>query len=592
MLVVVFIASILLFLVTVALVSWVGCIMSKWVKELPRLNLDARSLCNSALVRLCLSLAKSPRDPFEWKVRELEILGRVKVVKPLVQLAVCGQAFFFIWDFLAEQRWRLVAQSWSGLPSEAEVSRNMALWAAGIFQLLVPVLYNRAFDSGLMSSGDGILFCLRLIATAGVVRLWFESLWIDESDYPSWLASRTPYRLATGVMVGEINTATFLNVSFWAVCLRRSSAPYQNRTEVAMYLCTITMIRVVRQAREADIRSMLEAKALRRVEVAADGLLSRLCDAVVHLGEDLRIKQPSPQLATLLLRPTGKGLEGTPISDLSASPAEAERLMSFIRRGVREGAGTLHTSFRDSCASVVKVQLYHIQGCDADDHIFHVVGVCEDMESFRVPPEASATAAFQLGLNRFRVAPSVQESASTLQGSSLPSSGTSVQQSGEVTVCFRPMDDGYPIEWCSEGFARLCGLVSSGTKLLTCIHGKPDAFIEEVQKAVMAWHVSRDFSPCRFSTLRLTPAHATEAGVELRANVVLSMGHNVGTDDVDSWTVLASLSSVRQARRRREPRSAPASVHRTAQTPLDRMRLQVEGDARRRPAAAAAPPED
>lgn len=585
---VVFTISLGLCLAAVAQLAWGGYLILRWAREAFSLSSpDVCGLCKATVANLRLLLVDSPQDPLEQKVRELELAGRIQSIKTFLKLVIIGNTAFLIRDFFFEQRWRLVAQCWSSTHSEAETSRGLALWSLVILRQLLPVVY-------LSSSRLRAPIGLRVGVAILFVRFGFESLLIDSSAYPFWLASILPGRIATCVFLAEIHTTTFMNASLCMLCLRHHAvSSYMTcRIELAVCFSTILMIKVLRDMREAHIRSMLEAKALRSVEATADGLLSRLCDAVVHLGEDLRITQPSPQLATLLLRPPSpEGLQGTHLSDLSASRAESERLLSFIRRDAQDGAGSLHTSFRDSNACAVEVQLYHIQGCDADDHNFHVVGVCEDTGSFRVPPAASASAASQFGRGSSpSTAPPPQDSSTASLGSV-----RSVRQHADVTVCFRPMGDGYPIERCSEGFAALTGTSPPGARLLSRVRGSPDDFIEEVQKAVMAWHVSRDPRPCRFSTLRLTPVHAgAGASVELRADVVLSMGHNAGSEDVRSWTVMASLSDVKEAWPRRDTRPAPAGARPATQPPLgaeDERRAPTEGDLRRRPTAAAAPQE-
>jgi hypothetical protein len=113
-----------------------------------------------------------------------------------------------------------------------------------------------------------------------------------------------------------------------------------------------------------------------------------MCDAVVHLDIDLRILEPCPKLAHLLLYPTA--LSGTmplQFKDL-LSPNEQDRLTSYIGEEVNvEGANleknvlparALHLHILDMNGLALPVEIFSSFISDVDDSCcsYHLVGIC------------------------------------------------------------------------------------------------------------------------------------------------------------------------------------------------------------------------
>jgi len=160
--------------------------------------------------------------------------------------------------------------------------------------------------------------------------------------------------------------------------------PADTRQELIVSLLMFAVTASVRKSRDAEFLAMLEAKTSRNVESIAGGLLSSVCDAVVHMSQDLRFSKPATHLATLLLRsPTTMGV-GVSFADLAFDASEKDRLTAFLERPMSD-TSTVHVSLRDSWGKPVKCQLFHAQGFDIDDRPIHVVGVTEEAEQFRAP---------------------------------------------------------------------------------------------------------------------------------------------------------------------------------------------------------------
>ncbi|CAK0818309.1 unnamed protein product, partial [Prorocentrum cordatum] len=297
----------------------------------------------------------------------------------------------------------------------------------------------------------------------------------------------------------------------------------------------------------APFKAVLEARMSHSVEVAADGLLSQLCDAVVHLGEDLRMTQPSPHLAALLLRPFScGGMRNVSFLDLFSCSEESERVRGFLLRDI-PGADMLHSSMKDSNGVEVTVQLFHICGKDFDDQIFHVVGVREDAESFRMPPPSKdvpedvphATPACSDPLAEH--SPSDGESVRTLQLES---------DTMDLAVYFRLFEAGHPVEKCSAGFTVLSGPSALGTRLMEWMVSA-DSFAERVQELCeSALRKGRDLNTERSVQVRLRPPHLHRLHRELSAEAVLSLLHNDADAAVHLWTAKMELYDTKVVRKR------------------------------------------
>lgn len=475
----------------------------------------------------------SEQDPLDQKIRQMIVRSRLEVWACMLPLALVMNTLLLLHHLVRNRLWTILVWSWYGVSSDVDMAQLRSPWVLMLLRHLMTVVFRtcpRLSTPACMRVG----FCLVY------ARLIIEASMQSETDFAAWTASTAPVRLGASVMLGELSTATCLNVVLSAVSCWCYTADWHVTFHI--YLCGSiwSIIYGIDCARYAQFRAVLEARMSHSVEVAADGLLSRLCDAVVHLGEDLRITQPSPQLAALLLRPSCDGLQSAPFLDLFSCGQESERARGFLRRDA-PGADTLHASMRDSNAVVVAVQLFHIRGRDFDDQVFHVVGVREDAESFRMPPEPGPLHASPIVVPPVERAPSEVESVRTLHMES---------DSGGLAVHFRLFEPGYPVETCSAGFTLLSGPSARGTKLLRWVVST-DSFVECVQElGDSALREGRDLHPRRSVQVRLRPPHVRQVGEELSAEAVLSLFHNGADAEVELWTARMELHDTKVVRRR------------------------------------------
>lgn len=507
-------------------------------------------------------------------LEKIRAANRVRAFQGVVYFAVFNSTTWLINDSFVNNRWAAAAIMWSDASPEIASSSALALWATRVCRGMVVVIGFRFRETATLTfvrSWHLLLFAL----------LFCESVCTSDDSDPHWLAYTATERVGLSALLSEPFLTLIINVVISVTYfLCHSSVPLNQFMQMQVPLVVLSFVipwmfttivannnrtaLELQALREERQRASLEAQMLR----TAGGLLSTICDAVVHLGEDLRIKGPSPSLAGLLLQSSGKAFAGCLFPDLSANAAEAERVLDFLRRD-EEGSGSLHASLRDSNASIVNVQLYHVRGLDVDDRVFHVVGVCEDVESFREPPAASMAATLFGQPRGWSNQTRAHGVGGGLRGSQLSSSSSTSSQESEmtmhlnehVTLYFRPFVDDFPVEQSSAGCAAV-GLCTPGENLCDFVKGKSEEFVECVQNLVNEWSTSRAVDTSyRVDSLRLRPPRLRQARVELRVQVELSMDHNAGIEDPKAWTVKACLYDIKKvvclAPPQRPPRRPP-----------------------------------
>lgn len=259
------------------------------------------------------------------------------------------------------------------------------------------------------------------------------------------------------------------------------------RQELAVALWVTLGALVSAWSRDAEFLARLEAKASRNFESTADGLLSSMCDAVVHLSKGLELSKPCEHLAALLLRSSSDMRVGLPFPNLALDGTEKDRLTRFLTRPMSE-TYSIHVSFRDAWGMQVKLELFHARGVDMHDEVIHIVGLKEDSEVPR---------ALRPGvLNPSLVEPnstgliSIAENTINCSGSLSSSSLTIDRLGAEMSVQISLAEEGVPVLGCSAEFSMLCGPVFEDTQFLRWVINKVDflTWAERVYRSVMEAH--------------------------------------------------------------------------------------------------------
>lgn len=126
--------------------------------------------------------------------------------------------------------------------------------------------------------------------------------------------------------------------------------------------------------------SVAMAENATKGEDRAQSLLSRLCEAVVTLDDNLRLTMPSPKLAALLLHPT-EATCGRALTDFLVQ--EDRSLFEHFVRNQDEFGGSrqLVVRFSSGTSQRVKCELHHVRfmhlHLDGHEEVWHILGVCE-----------------------------------------------------------------------------------------------------------------------------------------------------------------------------------------------------------------------
>lgn len=273
-----------------------------------------------------------------------------------------------------------------------------------------------------------------------------------------------------------IHAKPMLSLCFGSVYVAVVSAfapwhdPVDVRQELLVTFFVSISAAVVAWSRDSEFLAILEAKASRQFESTADGLLSSVCDAVVHLSKEFQLSKPCASLAALLLRSSSDVAAGVHFSNLAFDATERERLLRFLERPISD-TYSLHMSFRDSWGMPVKVELFHARGVDIHDELIHIVGVKEDSEEPRAArpgvlccsPESQNSSTFA----------GIPESCISISTSD--SSGLLIDPScTEMAVLIDAESSGMPVLRCSPDFLSLCGPICEGPKLLQWVINRAD----------------------------------------------------------------------------------------------------------------------
>ena len=201
-------------------------------------------------------------------------------------------------------------------------------------------------------------------------------------------------RVCLAVVFGNTPLVIVMNVSSWISHLFRITSSEAFSGILGMFLWaegfivagTVTMSALMEITTWREIRAREEAKRSSLVEGVANSLLSLVCDAVFHLDEDLRLKTPSPTLATFLLKSSQEALCGEAFESIVVS-ADRERFREFTRRS--DLALCLHLHVMDAGGSRVAVQLFH-SPLDFHGRIEHLMGIKAEVDhgNLRLQPQA------------------------------------------------------------------------------------------------------------------------------------------------------------------------------------------------------------
>jgi len=298
---------------------------------------------------------------------------------------------------------------------------------------------------------------------------------------------------------------------------------------IGNFLTVIILVLTYRHMLLSQIRCTLEAKSSRNVESAVETLLHGMCDAVVHVRQDLTLKQPSPQLGSLLLYPREMTM-GCSFLELLHEELDRERVF-HVMSASQEGSipGAVHVSMRDMDRQPVPVQLFHTACMDGVDELFYIVGIREagDLQegrSTREPPAPTTTPNLP-GVGAHMPPDSlnsISETGSFVSAiNTLPMAPEGQHAEGEIAVWIDTSMIGMPMQCCTPEFLASFGgpsLQAGSTLSSWASRPDSDAFEGQVQDRVheLLLDGASDVTDMK---LELRPSHMKDVFVD----VVLSL---------------------------------------------------------------------
>mmetsp|Transcript_10549 Transcript_10549/g.23749 ORF Transcript_10549/g.23749 Transcript_10549/m.23749 type:complete len:605 (+) Transcript_10549:74-1888(+) len=268
---------------------------------------------------------------------------------------------------------------------------------------------------------------------------------------------------------------------------------------------------------EEEVLTAFAAWSARSSESTIQALLSAMCDAVVHLDPDLKIREHAPKLASLLVRSSCNGsLKGRTITSLMRDE-DADRFRRHLRLSgetqqemgysISEAssnqppgiANSLQVTFKDSQAFDVTVQVFTTSFVNICGVLGHMAVICQLSEGENLRGSTGSGSADTFGfisgpLHPFRPVRTERRlhTISLDSGFSAVPGGLELPMANphaelpKVSVTFDAFADAFRIISCSASFNFLSGLAIEGLNLLDWMTQKSD-FSMWVQEQVNAW---------------------------------------------------------------------------------------------------------
>ncbi|CAK0857401.1 unnamed protein product [Prorocentrum cordatum] len=496
--------------------------------SLPKEGINAaRRIGELASRMLKTRFMHSETDPQKQKIKQMVVMSRVDLFRTLLPLTARLNTCLLLDYFVRNRLLAVFLWSCYGVPSEVEdAAQHMTTSMVLLFRQFVTNIW-LAFPRLQTPS------CIRFGIVLLYVRLAFEAHVQCEGGLAVWVAVTAPVRLGASLMLGDVLVTTCLNVLLSTMVICFHTDGWHLTSQVYTCACIFCVNWAIDCLRYAQCKSVLGARISHSVEVAADGLLSQLCDAVVHLGEDMRITQPSPHLEALVLWPSScGGMRNVSFLDLFSCSVESERVRGVLLRDT-PGADMLHASMKDSNDVDVTAQLFHICGKDFDDQIF-TWWACG-----RTRSRSGCHPRRRMLQRMFCTPPPCAPSRS--RSTRPPTVRAPGRFSWGATAGTWP---------CISGFTVPSGPSALGTRLLEWMVSA-ESFAERVQELCeSALRHGRDLNTERTVQVRLRPPHLHRLGRELSAEAVLSLLHNDADADVQLWTAKMELYETKVVRKR------------------------------------------
>lgn len=375
----------------------------------------------------------------------------------------------------------------------------------------------------------------------------------------------TVVRVVCGILFGNSAFVVVLNVMYFVCAVVRvvsSDSLVEHAAKIMSFeifvclaICGVSVVHESSLRKEA-IANAKAAIACRQERMAQE-LLTLLCDAIVYLDDSLRVRWPSPALASLMLQqsPLSQGYCGATLEELLC-PEDRNRFRDFIL-GSGGRAQSIHVHLIDCSGIRVAVQLLHTPAEDLCGEICHLVGIREESDSERLLRQPPAATVDQFISDVVKSGRTQSESGSDF----LPLSLLSSDSSSECEVCIDVLSNNLTFLECTPSFTSLGGPIRQGDGLLDWVSADESALVIWLQQSVNQMLGGHATTPQRF---RFVPPHHQPV-IEIVADCELrdlenqdSLDENGSPDsnnEVRVRVIFANISELnRHSRRRRSSR--------------------------------------
>jgi len=345
-------------------------------------------------------------------------------------------------------------------------------------------------------------------------------------------------------------------------------------TEAALATFIAACTGVFEWTEVAQVRAELQAKVSRNSEEMAEKMFKGLCEVFVHLDCNMMITQPSPQLASFLLRaPSAQAMQGIWFPSLFQDDADRVAFEALVSRPSGALAHSMNVRLVDSMGTVLQARLFHTNGLNLQDEDIHTIGILgpqQDegplgpLQTLMANEEANQQARDPLPATIGRT----QEDRYADLGASSESSGTSsdtlpldtAAPPGEVAVWVGAFDSELPIRRHTPAFAFFCGPAPPVGMSMRDLVGRR---AKESLEGSVQMFVNEEKNRAQGCEVRMLPRSPMSNMKGYDARVYFKMEHSdLGADmnkDGDEDIVKLTFREIRVVRpsRHHTPRSKP-----------------------------------
>lgn len=229
--------------------------------------------------------------------------------------------------------------------------------------------------------------CLSIVFLASGVHSGFV---ITDYEFLKSLLESTHFQVLIAIFLANPWLTFFLNMMILAWQL---SALLSSTVPIGTFPTQVVIILIVNQAVTTTAYQVIQAEARARIaeieaarnEATTTSLLSIMCDAVVHLRSNCTLRATCDKLNAMLFRSKNPNLEEQTFHQY-IQEEDRSRFDDFLaKQADANRASALPVHLLDSMGRKVPAHIYHTSWIDADDELWHILGIQEEHDRDHFP---------------------------------------------------------------------------------------------------------------------------------------------------------------------------------------------------------------